>query len=433
MTVAWFATTLAGAPIAIRPQTDYDDKNAVIQNNLWYYSSILNRKPNSEGVVSTRSFFCPKPAGVVWSFVIPMFFALVISCGSEEEKSNGRDSGASRIDANASAKDAESKTKGRIYVVVAGDNEVIAIDEESRQIIQRVTVGVGPAIIVATADFSKLFTANWTDNTVSIIDAAKMAAKQISVPGRPYVIAIAPDGKHVYAGLSTYKIVVVSTETDEIEQTFSTTYMPASIIVSNDSTKLYVADLSSNTLRALSASNGDLIAEPITVGLAPAWITITPDGSKVYTLNYTSDDITVVDTKSFTIEATIATGTDSKGIIGNVTPDGSRLFVTNLGTGDFIAVDTKSNEIVKRIDLGARPVGVTFSQDSKRVYVTDHGAGSLDSPTSAGQAFLLTGVFTPVRDGQVRVFDTTTYKQIGENVVVGAGPNSVVAHSPLSE
>jgi YVTN family beta-propeller protein len=203
--------------------------------------------------------------------------------------------------------------------------------------------------------------------------------------------------------------------------------------VSHDSATLYVADLTANSLRALSASTGEVVHEPIEVGTAPAWITISPDGSKVYTMNYTSDDITVVDTESFTVDATIQTGTGSKGIIGKVTPDGSRLFVTNLGTGDFIAVDTKSNEIVKRVALDGRPVGVGFSQDSQRVYITDYGVGSLDSPTSVGQQFLITGQFTAVRDGQVSVFDTATYQQIGEKVTVGAGPNSVVAHSPLDE
>jgi YVTN family beta-propeller protein len=113
-----------------------------------------------------------------------------------------------------------------------------------------------------------------------------------------------------------------------------------------------------------------------------------------------------------------------------VNPGGTRLYVTNLGTGDLIAIDTETNETVQRIALDGRPVGVNLSQDGKRVYVTDYGVGSLDSPTSAGQAFLVTGVFTPIRDGQVSVFNTTTGERIGDKIAVGAGPTSIVVKAP---
>jgi YVTN family beta-propeller protein len=372
-----------------------------------------------------------------WVWAVVAVIAGVMGCDSaddddSDDKKDGSssDRGSPKKDA-ASRDDAALKATGQMYVAIAGDNEVIIIDEATYKIVSHIPVGVGPAIILSTPDHSKLLTANWTDNTVSAIDVAEKTSNQLQLTGRPYVIAMAPDGERVYAGQSDNKIAVINVGLEEVEKTFDTSGMAASIIVSSDSKTLYVAELTANALRAVSAETGEIIHEPIKVGTAPAWITIGPDGSKVYTMNYNSDDITVVDTETFTVEATVKSGEASKGIIGSVVPDGSRLFVTEVGTGDFIAVDTKTNEIVKKVDLGARPVGVSFSQDSKRVYITDYGVGSLDSPTSDGQTFLMTGAFTPKRDGQVKVFDATTYEQIGETITVGPGPSSIVVHSPI--
>jgi DNA-binding beta-propeller fold protein YncE len=91
---------------------------------------------------------------------------------------------------------------------------------------------------------------------------------------------------------------------------------------------------------------------------------------------------------------------------------------------------TTSYQIVTRIVLGARPVGVNFSQDGQRVYGTDYGVGSLDTPTAAGLAFLTTGVFAPLRDGQFSVFDVATDTMLGSKTTVGAGPASMVVKSP---
>jgi YVTN family beta-propeller protein len=277
--------------------------------------------------------------------------------------------------------------------------------------VQKIPVGVGPAIIVAKPARDKLYTANWTDNTVSAVDVAKGQSRSISLTGRPYVIAISPDGRRLYAGLTGNTIAVVDTESDAVIASFPTSELPASITVSDDGATLYVAELTRGTLRALSASTGEVTRPEVPVGGAPAWITITPDGSKVYTLNYTSDDIAVVDTKTFAIVTKIPTGMGSKSIIGNVTPDGSRLYATNLGTGEVIGIDTTTDRVVQRIMLDARPVGVQFSQDGERLYVSDYGVGSLDSPTSAGASFLNTGIFMPLRDGQVSVSSLTHPKQ----------------------
>jgi len=343
-------------------------------------------------------------------------FAVVVGCSdSPADSENPTDSGTDTIEAAGSA---------RIYASMAATNKVIVIDEARQSIVSEIPVGKGPAILVATPDQKKIYSANWADNTVSAIEVATEAVTHISTPGRPYVIAMAPDGRYVYTGCASNppEISVINTESDTIEKHFTQfPELPASIIVSRpEGETLYVAMLNITsglvgTFQANSASTGELIQESLTVGMAPAWITITPDGSKVYTLNFYSDDISVVDTSSWSVTATISTGPGTRAIIGHVTPDNSKLYVTNHGTGELAAIDTSTNQIVKTIDIGARPVGVNFNRDGSRVYVTDFGPESLEAPLDAN--YLLSGEFTPTGNGRVSIFDEASGELIGRTIV----------------
>jgi YVTN family beta-propeller protein len=324
----------------------------------------------------------------------------------------------------------EAKASGQvIYSSVSSSNEVLAIDDTSHAIRKHFQVGKGPAIIVATPGLEKLYTANWADNTVSAVDVVTGNVKSIALPGKPYVVAVDQAGKRVYAGLATNAIAVIDTETDTVLRQYPTAELPASVIVSPDGKTLYVATLnllglSNGSLFAMSSETGDITREAISVGRVPAWITITPDGSKVYTLNFLSDDISVIDTESWKLDSTIATGSGSMGIIGNVSPDGKRLYVTNHGDSTLIGIDTDTNSIVQKVPLNGRPVGVQLSPDGKRVYVTDFGPQSKNEPPQVN--YLLTGVFNATGPGQVSVFDTETGKPVGDVVSVAAGPTSVV-------
>lgn len=315
-----------------------------------------------------------------------------------------------------------------IYATVSSTAEVVAIDDTTHQVERSYRVGKGPAILLSTPDNTKLYTANWADDSVSSIDLQSGKVREIELGSRPYVIAMDPQGRYLWAGLQNGFIATIEIATDVELRRFSTPELPASIIASPDGSTLYVAYLglgiTSGSLVALSSDTGAVLKPPLPVGLSPAWITARHDGTKVYTLNFLSDDITVIDTSSWTVEATISTGVGSQGIIGNVTPDDQRLYVTNHGTSDLIAIDTQSNEIVQTIPLGGRPVGVGFSSDGTRVYTTDFGP---ESKTESVQLnYLLTGQYTASGNGQVSVFELDTGLPVGDPVQLGAGPTSVV-------
>jgi YVTN family beta-propeller protein len=293
--------------------------------------------------------------------------------------------------------------------------------------------------MVATPDNKKLYTADWSGNTVSAVDIATDTVTSVALDGRPWAIAMSPSGTTVYAALTSNKIVGISTTTDAIATTIDTTPdYEESLIVSADGNTLYVDPTSSgtlspgNTLEGLSLDGG-VVQAPIMVGSTPAFASISPDGTRVYTLNFLDGTVSVAQTQPWSILATINTGVGSQPIISSSTPDGL-LVVTNFGTANLVTVDFATNKIVHTLAVDGRPVGVGgYNSDGTLGYVCDFGHASLKPESiTDGLAFLngdLSG-FVGTGPGNVSAFNPVTGEKIGDSIVVGKGPTSVVVIAP---
>lgn len=357
---------------------------------------------------------------IVFVFAIILMVTGLWACGDTDN--DNRDNHIDPVD----------NARSYIYVTLARDGQVAVIDEATEKVVKTVDVGAGPAIIIATPDNRKVYTANWGDNTISAIETNTYESTTIltsinstDIVGRPFIIAMSPDGRYVYAGLFGNRIDVINTETDTVEKYFSTDTLPASLFVSPDGGTLYVATIKGQDpayIWGVSTEDGKQVLEPIPIGAAPGWITMSPDGTQVFALNFYSDDVSVINTQDWIVDDTIYTGEGSEGVIGNVTPDNSALYITNLGTGDLIAIDTQSYEIQK-IPLNGRPGGVHFNEDGSHIYVTHYGPQSLENDTN--KEFLLTGVWSKTDPGYVDIIRADTGEIISE-IEVGPGPTSVV-------
>ena len=72
---------------------------------------------------------------------------------------------------------------------------------------------------------------------------------------------------------------------------------------------------------------------------------IAPDGSTAYITNHNSNNVSVLDTATNTISATVAVGTSPAGIA--ITPDGANVYVANeiSGTGTVSVINTSNNTV----------------------------------------------------------------------------------------
>jgi len=121
-----------------------------------------------------------------------------------------------------------------------------------------------------------------------------------------------------------------------------------------------------------------LARSTIQVGAGPGGFAFSPDGRYAYVTNTGDNTVSVIDTTTDTVVATVSDiGHTSLGVA--VSPDGSRVYVSNLETeGTVTAIDTATNTPVgDPIPVGAFPAGLVVSADNTKVYVTNVDDGTV--------------------------------------------------------
>jgi YVTN family beta-propeller protein len=333
---------------------------------------------------------------------------------------------------------------GTIYVSMYGDNEITVFDQPTLRVTGHIPVGMGPAVLLATADNKKLYTANWSDMTISSVDIATSTVKSIGLMGRPWAISLNPAGTTLFAGINSSTVnalVAIDTATDMISATYDTSPdFPESVVVSADGTQVYIDPttsglstslLSSGTIESLSATDGGIVEQPITVGGSPAWLSISPDGTRAYTLNFLPGTMSVVDTTTWQTVATVDVG--SQPIISSSTPNNQLVVVTDFGASKLVTVDFTSNKILNTLALGGRPVGVGgYNAAGTLGYVVDFGPQSQGTESITEALDFQMGDLSPfdMGPGTLTAFNPQTGAKIGTPITVGHGPTSVVVIAP---
>ena len=88
-----------------------------------------------------------------------------------------------------------------------------------------------------------------------------------------------------------------------------------------------------------------------------------------YITNYGDDTVSVIDTATNTVTATIPVGHCPFGVA--VLPDGSAVYVTNSGVGTVSVIDTTTNTVTDTIPMESDVIwGIAASPDGSKVYVS---------------------------------------------------------------
>lgn len=174
---------------------------------------------------------------------------------------------------------------------------------------------------------------------------------------------------------------------------------PFTIAIAPNGKALYSANYESNTVSVVDTAT-KTVAATIPVGNQPFGIAVSPNGTRVYVANSGDDNLTVIDTATNQpIGGTIPTGNEPIGIA--VSPDGSHALVSNSSDASVSLVDLGTGLLVSTVDVGNRPYGIAFTPDGSRAYVANNNSAS------------------------VSVLDGHTGQVVGAPIPVGEDPSGV--------
>jgi YVTN family beta-propeller protein len=130
----------------------------------------------------------------------------------------------------------------------------------------------------------------------------------------------------------------------------------------------YVANLGSDDVTVIDTTSNAVVAT-IAVGSDPDAVAVSADGTRVYVSNFLSNAVSVIDAGQQAVIATVRVGRGPVGLA--VSPDGTRLVVTNREDGSVSVVGTRTNQVLVTIPVGVGPDAVAITADGGRAYVTN--------------------------------------------------------------
>lgn len=163
----------------------------------------------------------------------------------------------------------------------------------------------------------------------------------------------------------------------------------------------YISNQLDDNLSVIDTATNTVTAT-VTVGDFPDAVAVNPAGTRVYVTNRGDNTVSVVNTATNTAIATVPVGLDPRGVVVN--PAGTRVYVANNGGNSISVIDTGSNTVTATIPVGSFPWGIAINAAGTRVYVANYG------------------------DDTVSIINTTTDTVLGVPLAVGNGPLGIAVN-----
>lgn len=165
--------------------------------------------------------------------------------------------------------------------------------------------------------------------------------------------------------------------------------------------RVFVTNYGSDSVSVIeTATNAVVATVPLGTDTNPGGVAITPDGTRAYVAEDGSDDVRVISTATNTVVGSpIPVGSEPRMLA--IAPDGSRAYVANGLSASVSVIDTATNGVIATIGVGSIPLFVALAPDGKRAYVTNQN------------------------DGTLSVIDTAANGIVGSPIPVGGQPRGI--------
>jgi YVTN family beta-propeller protein len=285
-----------------------------------------------------------------------------------------------------------------VYVPNSGSNSVDIIDPKSFKIIRHFRVGRQPQHVVPSYDLKTLWVLNDLGDSVTRIDPATGKKGETIRVEDPYNMYYTPDGKYA---------IVVAERRHRLDfrdphsmKLLSSTPVPCRgvdhIDFSSDGTYMIAScEFSAGLLKIDVASRQVIGTLALQTGAMPQDVKLSPDGRVFYVADMKDDGVYLIDGAAFKIISFLPTGKGAHGLY--CSRDSKVLYVSNRGEGTVSVIDFATRTVAHQWVLSkhASPDMGGVSADgkvlwlagrySKEVYAIDTTDGHLVSRIRVGK------------------------------------------------
>jgi len=166
-------------------------------------------------------------------------------------------------------------------------------------------------------------------------------------------------------GTSPGSLSIITTINDQVAQTIPLGVGPTFAYIDSHLLRLYVVNTGGNSVTLFDLSTINLSNNPalttlatVNVGSAPVGIAALPDGTRFYTANSASNDVTVVSATSFSVLKTVAVGQNPVWIASE--PTSTKVYTANKVGGSVSIIQTVNDALVT--NMNAPPQSSTCTE-----------------------------------------------------------------------
>jgi YVTN family beta-propeller protein len=283
----------------------------------------------------------------------------------------------------------------RIVQTNAGrTNNVHLIDPATNAIVAEVTnvpINHGAA---ASPDGRWLYFSSEAEQTLHVVDAKTLqTTKKIPLTGRPNNISASRDGRRVYVGIVSAPGAVDVVDTTSLERVKSIPTKGGihNVYVTPDGQHVVAGSIAGRVMTVIDAKTEEPVWTLFTEGVRPIAFERNADGSTKRLFVQISDlhGFAIVDFAARKEVGRVMLPNDipaekvDKGPFNaspshglGVSPDGRTLWVTSRPNARVYVYALPDLTLLGHVDLGGRPDWVTFTPDSKTVYISTENTDS---------------------------------------------------------
>jgi YVTN family beta-propeller protein len=259
-------------------------------------------------------------------------------------------------------------------------------------------------VALAGLDRPRIFVTAQAEDKITAIDLqTERTMRYITVGSRPdestpleapHNLALSPDGRYLYVNLiAAGMIEKYDAHSFQKLGQAAVGLSPAQIVVTRDGSTLYVSnfDISLkqrfiNRVDAASFTVTDTIDQP---GQAPHGLTLSKDEHFLYTMNARTDDISEIDLTSPDFEVTnripIVPGSPKlpndpvkyEPYQSVLSADGKLMFVSCRTSGEIRVVDLTAHRVIDSIKVGTAPQILAITPNGEEIWVPNRGSNDV--------------------------------------------------------
>jgi YVTN family beta-propeller protein len=265
-----------------------------------------------------------------------------------------------------------------LLVVNQGSETLSFVDAGSMTVLGTIPMSPAPHELAVSEDGKTAYVSLYGNREVvgdriAVIDVAgRKESGRLTLAGHTRPHGLVVRGEKLFATSETSQSVLrLDRATGAIDWTGATGAKGSHMIaVTADASRLYSGNIGSNSVSVIDAGSGATSAASaqIAVGRFPEGIALSPDGKEVWAAHREGGGVSVIDTSTQTVAATLLPDVYSARVA--ISPDGRRVLLFNMPGRNVVVLDRATRKELGRIALPGMPGGGIIAPDSRTAYVS---------------------------------------------------------------